>query len=97
MKTFVGVDYHKPFSYASIMTETGEVVKQGRFANHPDSLGRFLGEYAGEDCSAVLEATRNWCVMHDWLEELAGEVTLARRLLTIVHRVLSEDREYRDA
>jgi transposase len=80
MKTFVGVDYHKAFSYGSIMTVSGEVVKHGRFANHPEAVGRFLGEYAGEDCSAVLEATRNWCVMHDWLEDLTGEVTLAHPL-----------------
>lgn len=80
MKTFVGVDYHKAFSYGAIMTQTGQILKQGRFANQPESLERFLGDYAGEDCSAVLEATRNWCVMHDWLEDITGEVTLAHPL-----------------
>ena len=80
MKTFVGVDYHKAFSYGTIMTQTGKILKQGRFANHPESVGDFLGEYDGSDCSAVLEAGRNWCVMHDWLEELSGDVTLAHPL-----------------
>jgi transposase len=80
MKTFVGVDYHKAFSYGTIMTQTGQILKQGRFANSPGSVEQFLGEYAGDDCSAVLEATRNWCVMHDWLEDVAGEVTLAHPL-----------------
>ena len=80
MKTFVGVDYHKKFSYGTIMTESGQTIKQGRFANHPQAVANFLGEHAGPDCSAVLEATRNWTVMHDWLEELAGEVTLAHPL-----------------
>jgi len=80
MKTFFGVDYHKRFSYGTIMNETGEIIKQGRFDNRPESVARFLGEYGGTDCAAVLEATRNWCVMHDWLEELAGEVTLAHPL-----------------
>lgn len=79
-KTFVGVDYHKAFSYGTIMTPSGEILKQGRFANHPRAVAGFLGEYAGEDCSAVLEATRNWCVMHDWLEDLTGQVTLAHPL-----------------
>ena len=80
MRTYIGVDYHKKFSYGTIMTETGEIIKQGRFANHPNSVTSFLGEHAGSCCSAVLEATRNWTVMHDWLEELVDEVTLAHPL-----------------
>jgi len=80
MKTFVGVDYHKAYSYGTIMSQSGEILKQGRFGNHPEALARFLGEHAGPDCAAVLEATRNWCVMHDWLEELTGQVTLAHPL-----------------
>ncbi len=80
MKTFVGVDYHKAYSYGTIMKQSGEILKQGCFGNHPEALARFLGEHAGPDCAAVLEATRNWCVMHDWLEELTGQVTLAHPL-----------------
>lgn len=80
MKTFVGVDYHKKFSYGTIMTETGQIIKQGRFANHPQAVAGFLGKHGGSYCSAVLEATRNWTVMHDWLEELVDDVTLAHPL-----------------
>jgi len=80
MKTYVGVDYHKKFSYGTIMTEEGEIIKQGRFANHPEAVSGFLGEHSGASCSAVLEATRNWTVMHDWLEELVDDVTLAHPL-----------------
>jgi transposase len=80
MKTFFGVDYHKAFSYGTIMNEAGDILKQGRFSNHPEAVARFLAPHAGEACSAVLEATRNWCVMHDWLEELTGHVTLAHPL-----------------
>lgn len=77
MKTFVGVDYHKAFSYGTILDEKGAVLKQGRFDNDLQSLQEFLEDYGGEDCSGVLEATRNWCVMHDWLEQLTSQVTLA--------------------
>jgi transposase len=80
MRTFVGVDYHKKFSYGTIMTEAGQIIKQGRFANHPQAVAGFLGHHGGSDCSAVLEATRNWTVMHDWLEELVEDVTLAHPL-----------------
>ena len=47
-KTFVGVDYHKAFRYGTIMTQAGQILKQGRFANHPRAVAGFLGEYAGE-------------------------------------------------
>jgi transposase len=77
MKTFVGIDYHKAYSYGTVLDLEGHVLRQGRFSNTPDALADFLGEHSGQECAAVLEATRNWCVMHDWLEEAVGEVTLA--------------------
>lgn len=76
MKTYVGIDYHKRFSYATIMTETGQIVKQGRFNNNPDAVARFIGPYGGSECSAVLEAGYNSLVMYDWLDELIHSVTL---------------------
>ena len=80
MKTYVGIDYHRSYSYGVIMTEEREILKRQRFSNHPKALSDFLGKHAGADCAAVLEATRCWTVMHDWLEERVGEVTLAHPL-----------------
>jgi transposase len=84
MKTYFGVDYHKRFSYGTIMDQQGHILKQGRFGNNPEPLSSFLGDHAGEQCSAVLEATRNWCVMHDWLEDVTGSVTLAHPMKVTV-------------
>ena len=47
MKTYFGVDYHKRFSHGTIMTESGKILKQGRFSNQPDSAAGFLDGYAG--------------------------------------------------
>jgi len=80
MKRFVGVDYHKRFSYGTIMDEQGAILKEGRFSNDPESVASFMDHHGGADCAAVLEATRNWTVMHDWLEAHCGSVTLARAL-----------------
>jgi transposase len=77
MKTFVGIDYHKRFSYATIMAETGKILKSGRICNDPQLLRKFLGSYAHDDCLAVLEAGYNSHVMYDWLDELVDSVTLA--------------------
>jgi transposase len=77
MKTFIGIDYHKRFSYGTIMTEAGQIVKQSRFNNHPKAVAAFLGDCCNHDGSAVLEAGYNSLVMHDWLDGLIGSVTLA--------------------
>lgn len=80
MKTYFGVDYHKKFSHGTIMNEKGIIVKQGRFSNNKECIEKFLGDFMGNDCRSVLEATRNWTVVHDILEELTADVTLAHPL-----------------
>jgi transposase len=80
MKTYMGVDYHKRFSYATLMDEQGQVLRQGRVANSAKALGAFLDGYDGADCAAVLEATRTWETMYDWLDERCGRVVLAHPL-----------------
>jgi len=77
MKTYVGIDYHKRFSYGTIMTEAGQIVKQSRFDNHPAAVAAFLADRCNHNSSAVLEAGYNSLVMHDWLDELVGSVILA--------------------
>lgn len=73
---YVGVDNHKKFSYLSVMDERGKILKEGRIANSKESLKSFLGGSNGGR-KAVLEAGRNWPIMHDWLEEEFDEVKLA--------------------
>jgi len=68
MKTFIGIDYHKRFSYGTIMTEAGAIVKQARFNNCPEAVTAFLADSCNHDSSAVLEAGYNSLVMHDWLK-----------------------------
>ena len=80
MRTYFGVDYHKKYSHGTIMDEKGKILKEGRFSNHQESVEHFLDAYGGADCLSVLEATRNWTVMHDILEELTSDVTLAHPL-----------------
>jgi hypothetical protein len=77
MKTYVGIDYHKHYSYGVIMGEDRQVLRQGKVANDARAVAQFLDRYAGLSCAAVLEATRNWTVMHDWLEAHCGQVLLA--------------------
>lgn len=78
MRRYVGVDYHRAFSYVTVIDARGKTIREGVVGNSREAVGAFL-RGSGCDGSAVgvLEATRNWTVMHDWLEEFLGEVHLA--------------------
>lgn len=77
MEYYVGVDHHKKFSYMAVMDEKGTVVKEGKVVNSKEAVKQFFDNRFNGNASGVLEAGRNWTVMHDWLEELLGEVKLA--------------------
>lgn len=80
-KLYVGVDYHRKYSYLTVMNQTGKIVKQGQVDNKKELVSQFLSDArCNGNSSAVLEATRNWTVMHDWLEEMVDEVHLAHPL-----------------
>ena len=73
----IGVDYHKRYSHLVVQNNKGEILKSGQVANDFSSVGRFLSGFANGERRAVVEATRNWTVMYDWLEDLCDEVYLA--------------------
>lgn len=75
-KYHVGVDYHKKFSYMVVRDSRGKVVRSGNVMNSKKNVKLFLEPFA-DRAHAVLEATRNWIVMHDWLEDSLEEVVLA--------------------
>jgi hypothetical protein len=62
----IGVDYHKSYSHLVVQDSAGKTLRSGRVKNDCQSLGSFLERYR-ENSHAVLEATRNWMVMYDWL------------------------------
>lgn len=72
----IGVDYHKKFSYMVVKDQQGQVLRSGQIANSKSSVESFLKPFK-HDSAAVLESCRNWCVMHDWLEDTVDEVILA--------------------
>lgn len=81
MRMYVGVDYHRKYSYLTAMNEAGKITKEGVVTNSREAVAAFLTSAGcNGNSSAVLEATRNWTVMHDWLEELVDEVHLAHPL-----------------
>lgn len=74
---YIGVDYHRRFSYLTTMDEEGKIIKEAKIFNTKEALKKFLGCSANGKASAVLEAGRNWQVMYELLEEELDEVKLA--------------------
>lgn len=74
----IGVDYHKKYSYIVVKDEAGRVKERGTVSNTKEELHRFLGPFCPG--VAVVEATRNWGLIYDWLEEVLDDVALAHPL-----------------
>ena len=75
---YLGLDYHKNYSFATIITEDGEIKEKERLLNKKESFKEYLREY--EEVVAVVEACWNWPVAVELLEGLVDEVKLAHPL-----------------
>ena len=75
---YIGMDYHKRYSYIVVKDKEGRVKQRGTVSNSREELQRFLEPYHRE--TAVLEAARNWGLISDWLEEVLDDMALAHPL-----------------
>jgi transposase len=75
---YLGLDYHKKYSFATIITEQGEIKEKEKLLNRKESFEEYLCGYEG--VVAVVEACWNWPVAVELLEGLVDEVKLAHPL-----------------
>jgi len=75
---YIGVDYHKKYSYIVVKDREGKVERRGTVNNNREDLHNFLEPYRSG--KAVVEATRNWGLIYNWLEEILNDVALAHPL-----------------
>ncbi len=73
---YVGLDFHKYFSFVTVMDGQGEIVKRAKVQNRPDTLLAFFGQLEDEVTVAV-EATWNWY----WLQELFEDHHIPMKLV----------------
>ena len=67
---YVGVDIHKRYSVLCAVDEHGCKLREGRVeGNAADGFARFFSGLSGPS-KAVVEASWNWGLIHDELEEL---------------------------
>jgi transposase len=75
----IGVDFHKVYSHMTVLDGQGHVVKAGKVPNTAEAIRAFVAPYR-DGGQAVVEATRNWTVVYDLLEEELEAVHLAHPL-----------------
>jgi transposase len=75
---YIGVDYHKKYSYVVVKDREGKVERRVKVNNTKEEFWQLLKPY--HSGKAVLEATRNWGLVYDWLEEILDDVALAHPL-----------------
>jgi transposase len=75
----IGVDFHKRYSHMTVVSAQGQVLKAGNVPNTPEAVRAFVAPYR-QGGQAVIEATRNWTVMYDLLENELEVVHLAHPL-----------------
>jgi transposase len=92
MARFVGVDVHVQTCHATVMDETGKIVKQEKFRNELGELERFF-EGIG-DAKVAMEACYCWQPVYDFLENFGYEVKLAHPMKT---RIIAEAKIKTDA
>jgi len=78
MRFYLGVDYAKKFSVATLINESGEIVKRSKLMNQRVSFESFLKGFSGIE--AVTEAGRHWRVAVELLEGLVEGMKLAHPL-----------------
>jgi transposase len=85
---YIGVDYHKKFSIATMMDEKGNILQQIKLRNDPETLTKFAKSLP-HDSEIALEATGNWYYFYELLEEICPQIYLAHPLKT---RAIAEAR-----
>lgn len=78
---YAGLDIHKSFCQAVVLTETGEVVKCGKTETDREALISFFSEFR-EPIEIAIESTGVWEPVYEWLEEGGYKVRLSHPLKT---------------
>lgn len=78
---YVGVDFHKRYSFITEMGEDGTINSQLRLSNDRESLTQYVNKLPSESKLAI-EATCNWYYFYDLVEGHDIDVSLAHPLKT---------------
>jgi len=89
---YLGIDLHLKRTYLVLMTKTGKILEQKRIRN--DKLKEFLNKHIPKETYAVMEATRNWEFLYDFLQKKVDRVEIAhpKKLKAIASSTVKTDK-----
>ncbi len=70
---YVGVDAHSKTSWITVMDEKGKILKREQINSCRKDVRRSLGRYR-QPVKAVVEASRSWGPIYDWLDEVTDDL-----------------------
>ena len=85
---YIGVDFHKNYSLATIMDRNGKIVKLLRFPNTEEAINAFA-QSLPPGFHPAIEATFNWYFFYEMLERYPINICLAHPFKT---RLIAEAR-----
>ncbi|OQX56579.1 MAG: hypothetical protein B5M53_00665 [Candidatus Cloacimonas sp. 4484_209] len=77
---YAGLDIHKSFSQAILMTETGKIIKKRKIETSEEGMKEFFSGF--DKVKVVIESTTIWEPVYECLENLGHEVKLSHPLKT---------------
>ena len=73
---YVGIDFHKNYSFITEMDEAGDVKRQAKIANDRTTLTNYINKLPGQSKLAI-EATCNWYYFYVLVEDHDLDIFLA--------------------
>lgn len=94
MEQYIGVDVAKKRSHLTVMEADGTIRCSKSVANRPADLAAFFDQLEPGPRTAVLEACRDWAMVHDLLGEHVDAIKLAhpRKVRAIAEARIKNDR-----
>jgi transposase len=81
MMKYVGIDFHKNYSFITEMGETGAIQRQIKLSNNRNTLKRYIDKLPVQS-KIALEATCNWYYFYELVEDHDFDIFLAHPLKT---------------
>jgi transposase len=78
---YVGIDFHKNYSFITEMDETGDIGRQAKLANDRATLTNYINKLPSHSKLAI-EATCNWYYFYELVEDHDLDIFLAHPLKT---------------
>jgi len=78
---YVGIDFHKSYSFITEMDKAGVIKRQVKLANNRDTLTNYI-DLLPTNTKIAIEATCNWYYFYELVEDYDLDISLAHPLKT---------------